>query len=102
MSVERANSDVEDRVPGVLRLLRDPTVERTRDAVLLIETGEEGLTVLMTAEAIELRLPTVVWVTPHTPERRSRLWKRFLWRHLNGAGGLAAAVQRARHARARE
>ncbi|MFL5291001.1 MAG: hypothetical protein ACJ79U_05760 [Myxococcales bacterium] len=86
----------------MLRLFRDATIERTRDAALLVESGEEGLTALVTAEAIELRLPTVVWLTPYTPELRSRFWKRFPWSRLDATEGLPAVVQRARDARARE
>jgi hypothetical protein len=102
VTIERANSEVEDRTAQVLRVFRDATIERTRDAALLVESGEEGLTALVTAEAIELRLPTVVWLTPYTPELRSRFWKRFLWSRLDAKKGLPAVVQRARDARTRE
>jgi len=39
--------------------------------------GEEGVLVLVTAEAIELRLPTVEWTAgSHAPVASSRLWRR--------------------------
>ena len=40
--------------------------------------GQEGIVVLVTAEAIELRLPTVEWTSgTHNPVETSRAWKRL-------------------------
>ena len=40
--------------------------------------GEEGIVLLITPEAIELRLPTVEWTEgTHGPAPTSRLWRRI-------------------------
>jgi hypothetical protein len=53
-------------------------VTRTRDVIQLDIADEEGITVLVTREAIELRLPTIEWTNDHHgPARTSWLWKRL-------------------------
>ena len=52
---------VEINAERVLVLLPKSIVERTRDCIQLNCDGEDGIVVLVTAEAIELRLPTVEW-----------------------------------------
>ena len=52
---------VEQNAGRVLDLLPSAVVERTRDCIQIDYGGEEGIVVLITAEAIELRLPTVEW-----------------------------------------
>lgn len=55
------------------------SLSRTRDAIQIdADSEDDGITVLLTPEAIEVRLPTVDWVGPHTPVLSSRLWKREL------------------------
>jgi hypothetical protein len=55
-------------------------VERTRDCIQLSYDNEEGIVILVTAEAIELRLPTVEWTMgSYGPVASSRLWKRVDW-----------------------
>jgi hypothetical protein len=52
-------------------------VERTRDCIQIDYGGEEGIVILVTAEAIELRFPTVEWTMgAYGPATSSRLWKR--------------------------
>ena len=66
----------------VMELLPGAKVERTRD-VIQIDYGdfrdEQGLVVILTPDAIELRLPTIEWLGPHTPVSSSQLWKRVNW-----------------------
>jgi hypothetical protein len=52
---------VERRALCVLAMLPDARVERTRDAIQIDHGAEEGIVLLVTAEALELRLPTVEW-----------------------------------------
>ncbi len=71
----------------VLMLVPLSIVSRTRDVIQidLVEAGEgcgdpvdDGITILVTAEAIELRLPSIEWTKgSHGPERSSRFWKRI-------------------------
>lgn len=52
-------------------------LERTRDVIQLMEPGENGITVIVTREAYEFRLPTVEWTCPgRGPALSSRLWQR--------------------------
>lgn len=68
---------------SVLDRLPDATVERTRDAIQLGNIEDErAVTVLITPEAIEIRLPTLEWPHPHVPGVSSRLWKRLRWAGL--------------------
>ena len=89
MSEERRRIDPEGRYPAdglrqveanaerVLELLPGATVERTRHCLQIDYGGEEGIVILVTAEAIELRLPTVEWTMgAYGPALASRLWKR--------------------------
>ena len=70
---EKWAAQVEQLLPGV-------TVERTSE-VIQLTTGdfrdELGLVILLSPEAIELRLPTLIWDGPHTPIKTSRLWQRL-------------------------
>lgn len=69
---------VELNAERVLVLLPKSIVERTRDCIQLNCDGEEGIVVLVTAEAIELRLPTVEWTMgTYGPAASSRFWKRI-------------------------
>lgn len=68
---------VERNAERVLALIPASQVERTRDAIEIRWGGEEGLIVLVTPEAFEVRLPTVEWTTDYAgPAESSRLWRR--------------------------
>jgi len=68
----------EENALRVLDMLPGAVVERTRDCIQIDYGGEEGVVVLVTAEAIELRLPTVEWTMgSYGPAASSRMWKRM-------------------------
>jgi len=76
---------VEEMALQVLRLLSSSTtlpdegitLERTRDVIEIHSGGEEGIVIIVTPEAVELRLPTVEWTMgAYDPAASSRLWKR--------------------------
>jgi hypothetical protein len=58
-------------------------LSRTRDVIQVDIERDEGCVVLITAEAIEIRVPTVEWVRPYAPRASSRLWKRALTERLS-------------------
>jgi hypothetical protein len=64
----------------ILEMLPGACAERTPD-VIQINLGdfrdEKGIVVIVTPEAIELRLPTLEWLGPHTPVESSKLWRRL-------------------------
>lgn len=95
---------VEDLAMRVLESLPDAQVERTRDAIQIEHGGDRGVVVLVTAEALELRLPTVEWTCgAYGPASSSRLWKRVLADRIDeGKQDLADLLDKARRARARE
>jgi formylmethanofuran dehydrogenase subunit E len=63
---------------AVLDLLPEAVVERTRDVYQINHDGDEGIVVVITPEAMELRLPTVDWTHgAYGPVLSSRLWKRY-------------------------
>jgi hypothetical protein len=71
--VEKNAVLVLDLLPGVIE-------RRTRDCIQIDYGGHEGIVILVTAEAIELRLPTVEWTMgAYRPAASSRLWKRADW-----------------------
>lgn len=70
-------SRLDENAARVAQMLCGATIERTRDAIQLTEDGDPGVVALVTAEAIELRLPTIEWTGgAHGPVATSRLWKR--------------------------
>jgi hypothetical protein len=98
--------DAEHHAREVLGLLPDATFERTRD-VFQIESrpdAEDGLVLLVTAEAIEIRLPITEWVCgSHGPAPSSRLWRRVPWDKARARKtGVAGLIESARCARRRE
>jgi hypothetical protein len=113
---DRARIDPENRYPDdglrqaeelairVLKFLPDGEVERTRDAIQIEHGGERGLVVLVTAEAVEIRLPTTEWTQgAYGPAPSSRLWKRVRTARVSeGPLDLADLLRKAREARARE
>jgi hypothetical protein len=94
---------VEDLAMRVLDFMPDAQVERTRDAIQFEHGGERGVVVLVTAEAVEFRLPTLEWTHPHFATPSSRLWKRVRAEKLyDGQPALGELLERARAARARQ
>lgn len=67
----------------VLDLLSGARVERARDVIQIQHGDDRGVVVLVTPEALELRLRTLEWPHPHTPGPSSRLRKRLKWDRLN-------------------
>lgn len=97
LTVEQHAAFVGDLLPGATR-------EQTRDVVQFTESGESetGIVVLVTAEALELRLPTVEWTCgAYGPVETSRLWKRVKWSSLKNSQ-LSELIEVARQARKRE
>jgi len=92
---------VEHHANEVLGFFPEAVVTRTRDVYQIEIHGDEGVVLLVTAEAIELRLPTVEWTKgAHAPRAASRLWRRLTWSKIEEAGiaeviGLAIAKRRA-------
>ena len=64
----------------ILEMLPGARAERTPD-VIQINLGdfsdEKGIVVILTPDTIELRLPTLQWLGPHTSVASSKLWKRI-------------------------
>lgn len=90
---------VEERALDILAHLQAPAVTRTRDAIEISSGGEKGVVLLVTAEALELRLPTVEWTHgSHGPADASRLWRRVEWEDLQPGeyGDLIGAAMNAR------
>jgi hypothetical protein len=93
---------VEGRARLVLKHLPGAEVSRTRDAVQIDWGGTEGIVVLVTPEALELRLPTVEWTCgSYGPAASSRLWRRVEWAAI-GDGRLSALLRNCKRARARQ
>ena len=116
MSGDRIRIDPENRYPAdglrqveelakrVLDCLPDAQVERTRDAIQIDHGGEMGIVVLVTAEAVEFRLPTVEWTGgAYGPASSSRFWRRVRAVKISeGDLELADLLGKAHEARARE
>ncbi|HEY3319329.1 MAG TPA: hypothetical protein VGP72_02490 [Planctomycetota bacterium] len=86
----------------VLDSLPHAEIERTRDVFQFTEGGDAGIVVVVTAEAVELRLPTVEWTCgSYGPAQASRLWKRVKWNEDTGTR-LPELIEAARKARQRE
>lgn len=69
--------EVERNALRVLRCMPGAGLSRTRDVIQAELWGEEGIVVLVTAEAFEIRLPTIEWTMgAYGPADASRLWKR--------------------------
>ncbi len=63
--------------------------------------GARGWVALVSAEALEIRLPTTEWVMPYQPVATTRQWQRFHWSELDEVG-LARVLTEAAEARAAE
>lgn len=74
--------DFEETAQQILQLLPGAVVSRTRDVIQLDykqAQDPDGLSVLVTPEVVELRLPTIKWVGPHSPAPSSRFKERVQW-----------------------
>lgn len=92
-------TQVEKLALRVLDLLPLAGVERGRDVIQLTESVDDGLVIIVTAEAVELRLPTVEWTGgAHSPVLSSRSWKRVTATSITNEQ-LAALIDEARKAR---
>jgi len=93
---------VEQSAMRVLTHLPGGRLERTRDAIQIDQGGENGIVVLVTAEAVEFRLPTVEWTRgAYGPAQASRLWKRVKTERLSDEL-LESLIRQALDTRARE
>lgn len=90
---------VEQRALEVLAARPGAEVSRTRDVIQLEWGGEEGIVAVVTAEALELRLPRVEWTMgSYGPALASCLWQRVGWGELKD-GELASLLAQAQAAR---
>ena len=93
---------VEENAERVTALMPEGRIERTRDAIQIDVNDERGVVVLVTPEALEIRLPTVEWTCgSHGPAASSRLWRRVKAENLSDEG-LSELLQKASAARAAE
>ncbi len=84
---------VEQRALEMLEALPGASLARTRDVIEISHLDDRGIVVLVTAEAVELRLPTVEWTKgAYGPAYASRLWKRVTWKKLDGEEGLLLSL----------
>lgn len=96
---------VELRALEVAQARPGAVLTRVRDVVQLEWGGEEGIVALVTAEALELRLPVVEWTMgSYGPAMASRLWRRFAWDELSPSqlGDVLQQAQAARDAEYQE
>jgi hypothetical protein len=72
----------------VCEILPGCTHERTRDAIQIHFGGDKGISVLLTPESLEIRLPTLAWTRSHHAVESSRLFRKFRLQKLRETGGL--------------
>jgi hypothetical protein len=93
---------LEEHAQRVLDLLPGADVSRTTEVIQIRHGSDEGFVVLVTTEAIEVRLPTIEWTSgTHGPALTSRLWRRVKARSL-GDRELSNLLEQARQARQQE
>lgn len=116
MDSDRTQIDPQNRYPAgglrrcerlalqVLAHLPGAQVERTRDAIQIDHDGDEGIVVIVTAEAIEVRLPAVEWTMgAFAPACASKLWRRIKARDIDdGKIDLREALRKAQEKRRRQ
>jgi hypothetical protein len=67
----------------ILGLLPGAKLVKTQDAIQIEYGGEEGIVLIVTAEGLELRHPTIEWAQgSHGPVSSPLLWKRVIWDKL--------------------
>ena len=96
--------EIDERALQLLEVLPEATVERTRDAIEITvdDVMENGVVLILTPEALELRLPSMDWVHPHWSVPTSRLWKRVKWERIEDLYDLVAEAREKRRAEFRE
>jgi hypothetical protein len=68
---------VELHAKAVARAFPLAVTSRTRDVIQMDIDGDRGCSVILTAEAAEIRLPTVEWTCgAYGPRTSTRFWKR--------------------------
>jgi hypothetical protein len=90
---------LEVQATRILELLPGAKFVRTQDVVQIAYGGEEGIVVIVTAEGLELRHPTIEWAQgSHGPVPSTRLWKQVMWDKLKEEDlpGLLISAQTAR------
>jgi hypothetical protein len=93
---------VEKNALRVLEFLPLGMLTRTRDAIQIDDGDERGISVLITAEAVEFRLPTVEWTMgAYGPAATTRLWKRVRFAALSDKR-LGSLIRAARETRRSE
>lgn len=68
-----------EEIAGELELqLPGCAVSRTRDAIQIDYLGDRGVTLLLTPEYVDVRLPAIDWTQgSHGPVASSRSWRRY-------------------------
>ena len=67
----------ESHAEVICEFFPDAKLTRTRDVIQVDVGGERGCVLLVTAEAVEIRLPTIEWTGGACdPRASSRYWKR--------------------------
>lgn len=94
---------MDEHAERLLAPLPAASVDRTRDAIQITvdDDLEDGVVLILTPEALELRLPSMDWVQPHWAVPTSRLWKRLKWERIS-EDGLRELVEQAREKRRAE
>lgn len=75
---------VEEKAAVVMRALGQPSYERTRDVFqIYYGDGDDQISVIITAENIEVRLPQIEWTCgSYGPVLTSRFWKSISFKEL--------------------
>lgn len=77
-------TQLEKNALKILKHLEGAIVERTSDSIQINYNDLKGITVLVTSEAFEIRLPTIEWAGgAYDPVQTSDLWKRIEIEEIN-------------------
>lgn len=87
---------------AVTQELPGAEVVETDDVIRIAWGIMEGIVVLVTREALELRLQTIEWPHPHEPRRTSRLFRRIEWESIKSRKALRDLLKEAIEARRAE
>lgn len=96
-----ARRPFEEFAGRLMARMPEAELERTRDSIQLSAGGERGVVILITPEAMEIRLPTMDWPRPYMAVPSSRLWKRLQWARLSEKR-MMKLIEEARQVRAAE
>ena len=80
---EEGGRRVDFHLSQVLEIVEVFEIERTRDVIQVNCDGEDGIVLLLTPEALEIRFGLTEW-SGQRPRRSSLLSKRVEWRELEG------------------